>query len=81
VVAFQGARLTPASLNCLQYPNPRPCELRKSKYRWHRRGLVHQLDLGALKAPVWSSQLEDSGACPPSGTHRRLGHSLHMGLG
>jgi hypothetical protein len=65
VGAFQAARLTPTSVNCLQHLDPRPCELGRLEYHWHRWGLVHKSDSGASKALVWSSQLEDSGACPP----------------
>jgi hypothetical protein len=74
--AYQDTWLTLASVNCLKHPSPRPCELGRSEYQRHHWGFVHQSDSGVSKAPVWSSQLEDSGACPPLGTHCRLGHSL-----
>jgi hypothetical protein len=61
VEAFQGARLTPASKNCVQHHDSRRCELGRSEYHWHQWGFVHQLDLRASKALMWSSQLEDLG--------------------
>jgi hypothetical protein len=53
--AFHAARLTPASVNCLQHPDPRPCELGRSEYHRHRLGLVYQSNSGASKVPEWSS--------------------------
>jgi hypothetical protein len=41
----------------------------------------HLLGLGASKVLAQSSQLEDSGACPPLGTHSRLEHSWQKSLG
>jgi hypothetical protein len=43
--------------------------LRKVEHHRHQGSLVHPLGLGASGVLVQFSQLEDSGACPPLGTH------------
>jgi hypothetical protein len=49
--------------------------------RQHQGSLVHPLGLRASGNLAQFSHLEDSGACPTSGTPRRLEHSLKRGLG
>jgi hypothetical protein len=76
VRTFRGARLDLALENYSQHCDSSLHELGKSEHHGRLRGIVYPPDSRDLKALVWSSQLEDSGACPPSGTHCRLGHSF-----
>jgi hypothetical protein len=78
VVTFRGARLDLALENYSWHCNSRLHELGRSEHHRRLHGFVYPLDSGASKALVWSSQLEDSGSCPPLGNHCRLGHSLQM---
>jgi hypothetical protein len=55
--------------------------LENSEHPWHRWGLVYPLGFGASEVPTQISQLEGSGACPPSGTHHRPWHSLKQSPG
>jgi hypothetical protein len=48
----------------------------RAEHHRYQESLMHLLGLGASKVLAQFSQLEDSGACPPLGTRRRLEHSL-----
>jgi hypothetical protein len=71
-----GTRLAPALRRCLQGLGPGWHGLEKLEHRQHQGSDAHLLGLTALGDQSLFSQLEDSGACPPLGTHHRLEHIL-----
>jgi hypothetical protein len=64
-----GTRLVLALRMYLQGPGLRQHGLEKSEHHQHQGSLVHPLGFRALRDLAQFSQLEDSGVCPPLGTH------------
>jgi hypothetical protein len=73
VGTFWGARQVLALESHVQRCDLRMRESERAEHPW--QGFVHLPDLGASKVLVWSSQSENSGACPPSGINYRSGYS------
>jgi hypothetical protein len=76
-----GTRLVPPLRRRPQGPGPGRHGLETSEHHQHQGSLAHLMGLRASGNLARFSQLEDSGACPTSGTRCRPEYSSQRGLG